>query len=109
MSAMVDDRVRVYAQPPLRQVAGDHGVALTEIAYVGDDLNDLPALLLAGLPIAVADAVLEVKAASAYITTAAGGAGALREVVELILRGQGRWEEAVTVYFSHLRGAKAGQ
>jgi 3-deoxy-D-manno-octulosonate 8-phosphate phosphatase (KDO 8-P phosphatase) len=93
----------------LRAVAVDHGVALAEIAYVGDDLNDLPALALAGLPIAVADAVPEVKTAAAYITGALGGHGALREVVELILRGQGRWDAGMAVYFQHLRGAKAGQ
>ncbi len=93
----------------LRQVADDHGVTLAEIAYVGDDLNDLPALLLAGLPIAVADAVPEVQAVAAHITAAPGGAGALREVVEMILRGQNRWDDAVAVYLGHLRGATAGQ
>lgn len=93
----------------LRQVATDHGVELTEIAYVGDDLNDLPALALAGLPIAVADAVPEVKAAAAYVTSAPGGHGALREVVELLLRGQGRWGAAKAIYLEHLLGAKTGQ
>jgi 3-deoxy-D-manno-octulosonate 8-phosphate phosphatase (KDO 8-P phosphatase) len=93
----------------LRQVAAEHGVHLAQIAYVGDDLNDLPALALAGLPIAVADAVPEVKEAARYITGALGGHGAIREVVELLLRGQGRWEAAKAIYFAHLQGATAGQ
>jgi 3-deoxy-D-manno-octulosonate 8-phosphate phosphatase (KDO 8-P phosphatase) len=93
----------------LRQVAADHGVSLEEIAYVGDDLNDLPAMRLAGLPIAVADAVPEVRMAAKYVTTIIGGYGAIREVVEYILKGQGRWDQAVDTYLQHLRGARVGQ
>ncbi|OPZ84944.1 MAG: hypothetical protein BWY76_01631 [bacterium ADurb.Bin429] len=51
----------------------------------------------------------EVQAVAAHITAAPGGAGALREVVEMILRGQNRWDDAVAVYLGHLRGATAGQ
>jgi YrbI family 3-deoxy-D-manno-octulosonate 8-phosphate phosphatase len=93
----------------LRAVARDHGVALDEIAYVADDLNDLPALRLVGLPIAVADAVPEVHALAAYTTAASGGRGAVREVIELILRGQGRWDAAMETYLTRIRGAHAGQ
>lgn len=66
-----------------------------EVAYVGDDLPDLPLLSRVGLAVAVADAVVEVQRAAHYITKARGGEGAIREVVELILKSQGRWKKAV--------------
>jgi 3-deoxy-D-manno-octulosonate 8-phosphate phosphatase (KDO 8-P phosphatase) len=71
------------------------GVTDHEVAYVGDDLPDLPLLGRAGLAVAVADAVVEVKRAAHYITTVAGGEGAVREVVELILKAQGKWKKAI--------------
>jgi 3-deoxy-D-manno-octulosonate 8-phosphate phosphatase (KDO 8-P phosphatase) len=71
------------------------GVTDDEVAYVGDDLPDLPLLGRAGLAVAVADAVVEVKRAAHYITTVAGGEGAVREVVELILKAQGKWKKAI--------------
>jgi 3-deoxy-D-manno-octulosonate 8-phosphate phosphatase (KDO 8-P phosphatase) len=71
------------------------GVTDEEVAYVGDDLPDLPLLERAGLAVAVADAVPEVKRAAHYITTLGGGQGAIREVVELILKAQGKWKKAI--------------
>jgi len=71
------------------------GVTDEEVAYVGDDLPDLPLLERAGLAVAVGDAVVEVKRAAHYVTTVAGGHGAIREVVELILKSQGKWKKAV--------------
>jgi 3-deoxy-D-manno-octulosonate 8-phosphate phosphatase (KDO 8-P phosphatase) len=71
------------------------GVTDEETAYVGDDLPDLPILERVGLAVAVADAVVEVKRAAHYITTLKGGEGAVREVVELILKAQGKWKKAV--------------
>jgi len=71
------------------------GVTDEEVAYVGDDLPDLPLLGRAGLAVAVANAVFEVKRASHYVTLARGGDGAIREVVELILKAQGRWKKAI--------------
>lgn len=71
------------------------GVTDEEVAYVGDDLPDLPLFERAGLAVAVADAVPEVKRAAHYITTLRGGQGAVREVVELILKSQGRWKKAI--------------
>src|SRR5271165_2927420 len=71
------------------------GVTDEEVAYVGDDLPDLPILGRAGLAVAVGDAVVEVKRAAHYITTVEGGKGAIREVVELILKSQGRWKKAI--------------
>lgn len=71
------------------------GVTADEAAYLGDDLPDLPVAKLAGLAVAVANAAPELKAACHYTTRAGGGKGAAREVVELILKAQGRWEEAI--------------
>jgi 3-deoxy-D-manno-octulosonate 8-phosphate phosphatase (KDO 8-P phosphatase) len=71
------------------------GVTDEEVAYVGDDLPDLPLLARAGLAVAVANAVVEVKRAAHYITTRNGGDGAVREVVELILKAQGKWQKAI--------------
>jgi 3-deoxy-D-manno-octulosonate 8-phosphate phosphatase (KDO 8-P phosphatase) len=71
------------------------GVTDEEVAYIGDDLPDLPILGRAGLAVAVGDAVVEVKRAAHYITTVPGGKGAAREVVELILKAQGKWKKAI--------------
>jgi 3-deoxy-D-manno-octulosonate 8-phosphate phosphatase (KDO 8-P phosphatase) len=71
------------------------GVTQEETAYLGDDLPDIPLAQRAGLAIAVADAAPELKAACHFVTNARGGQGSAREVIELILKAQGRWEEAV--------------
>ena len=76
------------------------GLAWEEAAFVGDDLADLPVLRRVGLPIAVANAVAEVKAAAAYVTTASGGHGAVREAIEALLRARGEWSELLDRYFS---------
>ncbi len=66
--------------------------------FVGDDLPDIPVLRRVGLPIAVANARPEVKAVCQYVTQAAGGHGALREVVEQLLHARGEWEQAARHY-----------
>jgi len=71
------------------------GVTEEETAYMGDDLPDIPLAVRAGLAVAVADAAAELKAACHFTTSARGGQGSAREVIELILKAQGRWEEAV--------------
>jgi 3-deoxy-D-manno-octulosonate 8-phosphate phosphatase (KDO 8-P phosphatase) len=73
----------------------EHGMSPDALAYIGDDLLDLPALQRAGLAVTVADAVADVKAVAHVVTKALGGHGAVRECVELLLRAQGVWE---TVY-----------
>jgi 3-deoxy-D-manno-octulosonate 8-phosphate phosphatase (KDO 8-P phosphatase) len=72
------------------------GVTADEVAYLGDDLPDMPVSKLAGLAVAVGNAAPELKAICHYVTRANGGEGSAREVVELILKAQGRWEEAIT-------------
>ena len=69
-----------------------------EVAYIGDDLNDIPQMLRSGLGVAVADASLETRLHAHYVTNLAGGCGAVREVIELILKAQGRWADVIRVY-----------
>jgi 3-deoxy-D-manno-octulosonate 8-phosphate phosphatase (KDO 8-P phosphatase) len=71
------------------------GVAEEEVAYMGDDLPDIPLARRAGLAICVADGAPELKAVCHYTTKRLAGRGTAREVIELILKSQGRWEEAV--------------
>jgi 3-deoxy-D-manno-octulosonate 8-phosphate phosphatase (KDO 8-P phosphatase) len=82
----------------LEALLAAHDLPAEAAAYVGDDLLDLPALERAGLAVAVADAAPEVRAAAHVVTRAAGGHGAIREVVELILRAQGCWRDVVDSY-----------
>jgi 3-deoxy-D-manno-octulosonate 8-phosphate phosphatase (KDO 8-P phosphatase) len=81
--------------PAYRELLGRAGARPEEVCYVGDDLPDLPPLRHCGLAVAVADACCEVRADAHYVTKAPGGRGAVREVVELILRCQGHWQELV--------------
>ena len=74
------------------------GVLPEEAAYVGDDLIDLPAMLRCGYPIAVADAVREVRRETRYVTAVPGGRGAARDAIEHILKAQGRWDEVLERY-----------
>jgi len=69
-----------------------------ELCFVGDDLVDLCLMKRVGLPIAVFNACPEIKLKAAYITIREGGRGAVREVSELILKAQGKWQEAVKAY-----------
>ena len=78
------------------------GIPLSQFAYMGDDLNDLAPLKMVGLPIAVAQAVPEVKQAAAMVTEKGGGAGAVREVIELIMRTQGIWDATVKRFLETL-------
>jgi 3-deoxy-D-manno-octulosonate 8-phosphate phosphatase (KDO 8-P phosphatase) len=83
----------------------EHGVGPEAVAYIGDDLVDIPAMARAGLAIAVADAAPEVKALAHVVTRKPGGHGAVRECVELILRAQGAWDAAVDAYVRDRGGA----
>ena len=75
-----------------------------QIAYIGDDLIDLPALRQAGLACAVADAVTEVRERAHFVTVSPGGHGAVREVAELILKAQGKWDAIVQGYLEQGQG-----
>ncbi len=75
----------------LTRLAEKLGYGLDKICFVGDDLVDIGAMKIVGLPVAVANAVPEVKAVAKYITKNEGGRGAVRELAELILKTKGLW------------------
>ena len=80
------------------EVLGEAGVGASEVAFVGDDVVDIPLMRRSGLAVAVADATEETRAAAHYVTRLPGGHGAVREVCELILKAQGRWAELMRRY-----------
>ena len=88
-----EDKVQAFAE-----VVAEAGLTNDQVAFAGDDLNDIPLMLHSGLGIAVADAALETREHAHYVTQASGGAGAVREAVELILKAQGRWDEVLRHY-----------
>jgi 3-deoxy-D-manno-octulosonate 8-phosphate phosphatase (KDO 8-P phosphatase) len=69
-----------------------------QVCYVGDDIVDLGALQRAGVSVVVADGVEEAKSAAHYVTTARGGHGAIREIIEMILRAQNKWAGIIAAY-----------
>jgi len=90
----------IYMKQPVKMPAYEEilqkaGVSDSAVAYVGDDLPDIPLLRRVGLAIAVGDAVPEVKQAAHYTTKARAGHGAIREAVELVLKSKGIWEAMI--------------
>jgi len=81
--------------PAYEEILRKTGVPESAVAYVGDDLPDLPVMRRVGLAIAVGDAVLEVKEAAHFTTRAVAGRGAIREAIELIIKSKGIWEEMI--------------
>ncbi len=84
--------------PPYEEICKDAGVGDDEVAYMGDDLPDVPLIRRVGLGVAVANARREVKREADFVTQAAGGDGAIREVLELIMRARGMWQEVLDRY-----------
>ena len=82
------------------KILAEENLTNEEVCYIGDDVVDIPLLRRAGLAVAVADAAAEVKPFAHLVTTRAGGRGALREVIELILEAQGKWQEALARYIN---------
>ncbi len=90
----------VYMKQPVKmpayeEILGKAGVTDSAVAYIGDDLPDIPLMTRVGLAIAVGDAVPEVKEAAHYTTKAHAGHGAVREAVELILKSKGIWKAMI--------------
>ncbi len=81
-----------------RKLTRKFGVEPSECLFVGDDLVDLPVMARCGVGVAVGDAVVEVKRAADFSTSAPGGRGAVREVAEELLRAKGRWQEVLNTY-----------
>ncbi len=84
----------------LSEVLSRRGLGWDDLAYVGDDLADLQVMRRAGLPIAVANAEPEIRAVAAGVTSAMGGHGAVREIVEALLQARGVWPEMLERYFT---------
>ncbi|HVM61721.1 MAG TPA: HAD hydrolase family protein [Verrucomicrobiae bacterium] len=103
--------VKIVLQKPVNKmemvetVKRRHGFTNEEIGFIGDELVDLPALRRAGLAVAVANAVDEVKRAAHYITRHRGGDGAVREVIEMILKARGSWKIAIAKYLTVIAAA----
>jgi 3-deoxy-D-manno-octulosonate 8-phosphate phosphatase (KDO 8-P phosphatase) len=92
------------------RILEQHEIAPDDVAYVGDDFPDLPLLRIVGLPVAVGNAVPEVREVCSVHLTRHGGRGAVREFCELLLKARGQWDEAWAAYVdkrSHL--ARSGR
>ncbi len=87
------DKIKV-----LGELLAQAGVAESEVAFIGDDLSDIPIMQRSEFAVAVADAAEETRSVAHYVTQARGGLGAVREVVEIILKAQGRWSDLVREY-----------
>jgi len=83
-----------------QELLKDYPLRPEQICCMGDDLHDLPLMRRAGLVVAVANARPEVKAAAHYVTQASGGRGAVREIAEIILKAQGKWDALIARYQS---------
>ena len=84
--------------PALEKFLRRQALLPEEVAFIGDDLPDLPPMRFAGFAVAVANAVEEVKQQADFITARPGGKGAVREVIEYILKGTGKWQDLMTRY-----------
>lgn len=82
----------------LRELIAPLGITLDEVAYAGDDWPDLPAIRAAGLGVAVANAHIAVREHADYVTALEGGRGAVRELCDLLLKAQGRYDAALAPY-----------
>jgi len=89
----INDKLAVY-----EYIKNTEGLIDEQIAYIGDDLPDLAAMRRAGLAIAVADAVDEIRECAHFVTGKPGGRGAVREAIELILKAQDKWRESLQRY-----------
>ncbi|HEV2885028.1 MAG TPA: HAD family hydrolase [Pyrinomonadaceae bacterium] len=87
-----------YKVDAFEEVLREAKVDEDEVAFIGDDLTDIPLMIRSELAVAVADAVEEAQSVAHYVTRAKGGHGAVREVIEIILKSQGRWNDLVEGY-----------
>jgi len=83
---------------PYEKILAEEGLTDEAVCYVGDDVVDITLMRRAGLAVAVADAVEEARQHSHVVTTRGGGRGAVREVIQLIMKAQGTWDQAMTRY-----------
>lgn len=88
--------------PFLEKILADTGIEASNTCYLGDDLPDIPAMLHVGAAFAVANATKETKDSALFVTKSSGGRGAVREVIEMILKAQGKWEKILQRYLPYL-------
>jgi YrbI family 3-deoxy-D-manno-octulosonate 8-phosphate phosphatase len=86
--------------PITHEILRDLGLSPEQTCFIGDDLTDIPVIRMVGFGVAVADAAAEVRAAAAHVTQLPGGRGAVRELVETILKAKGRWEDVIQRYLA---------
>ena len=84
--------------PILNEILADARIDPSQVAYIGDDFTDVVVMRRVGLAVATANARPEVKRIAHHVTEVPGGQGAVREVVELLLKAQGRWDEILRHY-----------
>ena len=84
--------------PAFEEILADAELSPEQVGYIGDDLTDLPIMRRVGLAAAPSDSRPEVLEAAHFVTPAPGGRGAVRDVIELILKAQGRWSEIMAKY-----------
>ena len=87
-----------YKLPVVEQLLDKLGLSPANMVFIGDDLTDMPVIRYVGFGVAVANAVDEVKQCADYVTTRPGGSGAVREVIEYILKNSDRWQELMKRY-----------
>jgi len=85
---------------PYQEILSQHGLTDEQVAYVGDDVVDLPILRRVGFSATVADAVPDVLQLVDYVASKPGGRGAVREICDLLIKASGRWEELTQRYFN---------
>jgi 3-deoxy-D-manno-octulosonate 8-phosphate phosphatase (KDO 8-P phosphatase) len=90
------------------EILAEHGLADRDVAFMGDDVQDLPVLARVGLSCAPADAVPEVRARVRWVSQYGGGAGAVRELIEQVLRARGVWDDLVNAYLPEPRPSERG-
>ena len=86
--------------PTALEVIEQQGVTTEQVAYIGDDLTDLPVMRRVGVAITAADASAEVREMAAFATKAVGGKGVVREAIESILKAKNRWDDLIKSYLN---------
>ncbi|MHB8969529.1 MAG: KdsC family phosphatase [Pirellulaceae bacterium] len=84
--------------PAAQQIIEQHGLQLDQVCFIGDDLTDLPVMRRVGLGVAVADAAPDVRTYAHLVTNLGGGKGAVRELIETLLKAKNRWDDLIRKY-----------
>jgi 3-deoxy-D-manno-octulosonate 8-phosphate phosphatase (KDO 8-P phosphatase) len=95
---LVQQKDRHGKSAAIEKILKQEKLSWDEVSYIGDDIVDLGPLTKAGVGVATANAVAEARAAADFVTRAAGGHGAVREVAEMVLKAQGKWDAIVAAY-----------